>query len=502
MSLVDGVLLPRVRHAERARAVAAVPYVAILVAGAIAFLPGLGAGFVSDDFDYLWWFRSTPLSDIVALFVPSAPQGRVDPYYRPLSDLLFWVEYQVFGSHPAAYHVVALACHLAIAFLLYRLAVRLGVRTAIALAGVAAFLLSIHAHEVVFWWADDHYAFGGLAIVAAVLAYAEGWTWLSVACAVLALLTDEAGVTLLPTLAVYEALFGGPIVASAGALGRRALRLAPTVAAVVGYAGMRLAGGGFWGEAPACRNPGCLASGAVEYFDQLFVRPGRLIELLRAGTSSNRLVVGAALLGLLVVGAALLRVWRWRDWRVVAFGAGWCAISAAVLIYGLWPYVSDRFFYYPEIGLALAVAGGLEQALQGSTSAARPARAAAGVVLAVYAAWLAVGVLALWNRAEQWDAAGRTVSAIFDGTVRLEPHPPPGAVLVFEDVPDTLLPDVPPGNTGPYLLRNGLTTGLRGRYGRSDIRPIPATSPLPPGSTTVVCLDINDGAVVRAACPR
>jgi hypothetical protein len=212
--------------------------------------------------------------------------------------------------------------------------------------------------------------------------------------------------------------------------------------------------------------------------------------------------MGAVFLGLLILVAALLRVWRWRDWRVIAFGAAWCGIWTAVLIYGVWPYISDRFFYYPEMGLALVLAGVVQQALRTLPSDSRPARAATGAVLAGYAAWLAIGVPTLWHRAEQWEQAGQTVSAIFDSTVRLEPSPASGTVLVFEDVPDTLLPDIPPGNTGPYLLRNGLTTGLRERYGRSDISPIPATLTAPHSSGAVVCLDVDGDKVVRAVCPQ
>jgi len=508
VSIADGILLTRAKMADRPRLLAAFPYLAIVVAGTIAFLPGLGAGFVSDDFNYVSWIRSTTPGGVLAQFLPALAQGQLNPFYRPLNDLLFWLEYQVFGAQPVAYHLVAFLCHLGIAVLLYRLALRLGVRMEAALAGAAAFLLSIHAHEVIFWWAAGHFAFGGLAIVAAVLAYIEGWTWLSLVFTVLALLTDEAGVALLPVLAVAEGLFGRPLVPAASSrpaeIARRLPRLAPTAAALVGYFGLRVSRGGFWSESDACHDPGCQALGLVEYVDRLFLRPGRLIELLRAYTTPNRLVVGAALLVVLAGALALLRAWRWRDWRVVAFGAAWCLAFLAVFLYGLWPYISDRFFYYPEMGLALALAGAVQQALRGwtRTSATRPARLATGAVLAGYAVWLALGVPTLWHRAGQWVEAGQTVSAIFDNTTRLEPNPRPGTVLVFADVPDTLLPDVPPGNTGPYLLRNGLTTGLRERYGRSDIDPIPATSAVPRNAPAVVCLDIVGDEVERAACPR
>jgi hypothetical protein len=506
MSLADTIFLPGTRLANRAAAIKALPYAAIVVAGIITFFPGLRAGFVSDDFDNLSWIGSATFGDVLSRFVPTSAGTQLTTFYRPLSDLLLWVEYHVFGAQPVADHVVALVCHLAIAALLFRVAQALGIRLEAALAGAAAFLLTIHAHEVVFWWAAGHFAFGGLAIVAAVLAYVEGWTWLSLACTVLALLTDEAGVALLPTLVACEALFGRPLptppAGPAAALGRRLLRLAPTAAAVVAFLAVRLNGGAFWSNPDACHDPECDALGVVQYFDQLFLRPGRLIELLRAYGTPNRLVVGAVTLGLFVVVAALLRAWRWRDWRVIAFGAAWCVMFAAVFIYGLWPDMSDRFLYYPEMGLALALAGVIQQALRTLESGPRPAQVATGAVLAGYLIWLALGIPTVWHRAGQWVAAGQTVSGIFDSAVRVQPRPAPGTVLVFEDVPDTLLPDIPPGNTGPYLLRNGLSTGMRLRYGRTDVQVIAATSPVPAGAATVVCLDIEDTEVVRAACPR
>ena len=62
MSLADGIAVPSVESGERARLTAALPH----VAGTMALLPGLGAGFVSDDYSFLWLVRSTPFMSVVA----------------------------------------------------------------------------------------------------------------------------------------------------------------------------------------------------------------------------------------------------------------------------------------------------------------------------------------------------------------------------------------------------------------------------------------------------
>jgi hypothetical protein len=470
------------------------PYVAIVVAGIVAFLPGLRAGFVSDDFVYIGWAAQTSFTGALHRFVP-IPHF----WYRPLNDTIFWVEHWIFGAQPVAYHAVALICHLGISILLFRLIRTLGVGMPAALAATGAFALSIHADELVFWWAAGHYAFGGLALVAAVLAYAEGWTWLTVAFAVLAILSDEAGATVIAVLVAYEVL-----VVRGPSLVRRATRLAPVAAVTAGYLVLRLATGGFWSESQPCHAVRCDTTGALEYFDRLLLRPDRLIDFLRPydAQHQHRLAVTAALVGALLLVAAALRVWRWRDGRVIAFGLAWCGISTALLVYALYPYVSDRFLYYPTMGLAVAIGGAAQQAVDAWTESPPRWRLAAAGVLAVYAAWLAAGVVTLWQRGGEWMAAGQTVASIFDSTHQLEPVLLPGTVLVYSHVPDSRTPDIPPGNTGPYLLRNGIAPGVQTRYdGRRDVIVIEAGTPVPPRPTQVVCLDIRGADVVPVDCP-
>src|SRR5262249_52986498 len=159
---------------------------------------------------------------------------------------------------PVGYHLVMLAGHLAMAFLLYRLIRKLGVSTAAALAGTGAFVLSIHAHEIIFWSSDTHYAFAGLAVVGAILAYVEGKIWLSLLLTIIALLSDESGVTVLPILAAYEFIFRRS--SSVFQDVRQGITQLSAYAAVeVAYVLARLSGGGFKSETTACHSVRCEA---------------------------------------------------------------------------------------------------------------------------------------------------------------------------------------------------------------------------------------------------
>ncbi len=142
---------------------------ALALLGLLAFLPGIGAGFVSDSFYFLWTAHVSSFADMLGHFVPAA-----NTWYRPLTDLVFWLEYQVFGQNPVGYHLIALLFHIASAILLYFVSLRLtGNRFAALLAGLVL-LLTIHAQEVVWDVGDLHSALGGAVLLACLLAYVHG----------------------------------------------------------------------------------------------------------------------------------------------------------------------------------------------------------------------------------------------------------------------------------------------------------------------------------------
>jgi tetratricopeptide (TPR) repeat protein len=117
--------------------------VAIALCGALAYLPAYGAGFVFDDHDLVEGSRLVrgALSDLWL--------GKAGPDYWPLSYTALWVEWRLFGAHPAGYHLVAIALHVGAALLLWRVLRKLG----LPLAWVAGLLFALHpaAVESVAW---------------------------------------------------------------------------------------------------------------------------------------------------------------------------------------------------------------------------------------------------------------------------------------------------------------------------------------------------------------
>lgn len=456
---------------------------------ALVFLPHLRAGFVSDAFGFLGRARGATLGSLAALFIPSATT-----WYRPVTGLVFWIEYRLFGLDPIGYHAVALACHVASSVLIFRLSRRVARSDLGASLAAGAFLFSVHAHEVVFDIADLHNALSGVALLACVLAYARGARGVSLGLGALTMTIDETGLLALPLVGLWEAAFAvrsagrRPIIAAA-------IRLAPFAALTAGYLAFRmLVGGAIAGEGPPCRTVTCLAVAAAEYLNRLFVRPDSLLS----GIWTRRFSLAAATLVTVAVALALVRPWTWRTWRPALYGAAWVAGTTLFFILALFPYVTDRFVYVPDMGLALLLAAAAAESRRRWPAASRAARAGAALVGLAVILWIAAGASMLAHRGQLWDRAGARARSIVESTAALVPDPPPNALFVFREVPDSDTPDVPPGNTGPYLFRNGLRAALRIRYGRTDLE-VKRGPDGPPGAILLV---IDGGRVRRVAPPE
>jgi hypothetical protein len=425
-----------------------------------AFWPGLRAGFVSDAFAFLERTRSASAADVASWFVPQGSR-----FFRPLYRLALAGAQRAFGAEPLGYHALALLAHIAAAVLLSALALRLGGgRAAAAVAGFA-FLLSPHAHEVVYDVAALHHALGGALLVGAVVALAGGRPGLAVLLAAVAL-----GVNELALLALPLALLCGLSIGTGGA-DRRPGGVTAGVLALAGltaaYFAWRLlvAGASLPSEGPTCRVPRCLAVAAVEYLNRLAARPDALLAMAWTDRPAVAAAVATSALAIL----ALLGPWRWQDWRGVVFGAAWLAAGAGYAVLALWPYVADRFLHAPAAGLALLLGSAVGEALAGWPRAGRLARTGIALGVAAVALWIGLGAGMLRARGALWTAAGLEAERIVRGIVAAVPDPAPGAVLCVANLPDSHRPLVPPGNTGPYVFRNGLGAALRTRYGRSDV---------------------------------
>jgi hypothetical protein len=93
------------------------------------------AGFVWDDDGHVTRPDLRTLPGLARIwFEPGATQQ-----YYPLLHSAFWLEHRLWGDHPAPYHLLNIALHAGVGFLLYRLLRRLEVPGA--LLAAAAFTL-------------------------------------------------------------------------------------------------------------------------------------------------------------------------------------------------------------------------------------------------------------------------------------------------------------------------------------------------------------------------
>ncbi len=94
--------------------------------------------------------------------------GATQQYY-PLLHSAFWVEHRLWGDRPAPYHLLNIALHAGVGFLLYRLLRRLALPGA--LLAAAAFTLHPVAVESVAWVSEQKNTLSGALALGAALAY-------------------------------------------------------------------------------------------------------------------------------------------------------------------------------------------------------------------------------------------------------------------------------------------------------------------------------------------
>jgi hypothetical protein len=301
----------------------------------------------------------------------------------------------------------------------------------------------------------------------------------------LTLFTFEGGLLVLPLVGMYELLL------RPGGSGRFR-RIAPLSLLTVGYVVLRYAGSDVYSEAgDRCDTVRCVVAGFAEYLNRLFVRPEAAVERIW----THRIAFAGATSLILIVLASLLRPWTWRHWPRLMFAFGWLAGSVVYFLLALWPYVSDRFLYIPDMGLALCIGTVTAEVVEQWATISRRERIAAGAVAAAFVAWLLTGAAMIHGRAERWAQAAVVAQRIVDRIYDLQPAIPAGSTLCVAGVPDSLLPEIAPGNTGPYVFRNGFPSAVYHRYGRRDFA-IASNC-----KTGFVFQISDDGTVTRAALP-
>lgn len=131
-----------------------------------AYLPALRCGFIWDDDSYVT--DNPTLHDVHGL-------GQIwlsrtaTPQYYPLVFTSFWIEHQLWGLHPAGYHLINILLHAASVILLWRVLNRLAIPGALA----AALVFAVHPVHVesVAWITERKNVLSGFFFLASIWFY-------------------------------------------------------------------------------------------------------------------------------------------------------------------------------------------------------------------------------------------------------------------------------------------------------------------------------------------
>jgi hypothetical protein len=148
------------------------PRVVLLVFGllaAIAYAPVFDCGFIWDDDDYV---TQNPVLRTWGGLASIWLQPRSLPQYYPLVHSTFWLEYRLWGLHPAGYHVVNVLLHTLAAFQLWRFCGQLGVRFGL-VAAVWFLVHPVHVESVA--WVTERK--NVLSLLLALLAARQWLVW-------------------------------------------------------------------------------------------------------------------------------------------------------------------------------------------------------------------------------------------------------------------------------------------------------------------------------------
>jgi protein O-mannosyl-transferase len=351
----------------------------VVIATTIAFLPALGAQFVTwDDPDYvaknaLLQGGADGLAAIWNPFRPGLPQ------YYPLVFTSYWAEYRMWGLAPAGYHITNVLLHLANTILVLLVVRRLGASEWVALVATGLFALHPVQVESVVWVTERKNTLSLLLYLSAVLLYLRHrrtGSWAAYGGALLAfvaaLLSKTQTLTLPLTIVITEWVLQRsrrlPRLAVAAVLLRVApmLALAAASSMITTMVERRVAPP--WAQLPDLWQRLLIAPSTVCFYVGTFLAPYALAPIYpRAAATPSNLTWWAGLVTI-AAGAVVLARRRGRTQPLLLWGAAVFAVSLLpvtgiiTFTYQHYAYVADRFLYVASIGAAVAIAVLLDQA--------------------------------------------------------------------------------------------------------------------------------------------
>jgi len=356
--------------------------VGVCTLAVLVHLNTLANGFTLDDQPIILWNDQVHgirriLDAVTGPYWPNSPDHL--GLYRPVTLLTFAVDWDLWGGRPFGFHLVNVLLHAGVTALVFRLLGGIGAGLIGAVVGAAIFAVHpVHVEAVanVVGRAELLAAGGFLAACLVHLRGSRGWG--AAACVgglyLLSMGSKEIGITLPAVLLLLHfARAGSAAAALESARGHWRSGVA-LVAALVVYFALRAANIGaaigdspapwFWGEPPATRV--WTAIRIWPEYVRLLLFPLELLPdygpsvILPEPAWSRPLV----LLGFLTGGVALaVGLLCWRRARLVSIGLLWFAITVfpvSGLAFPTGILLAERTLYLPSIGLALALAGGID----------------------------------------------------------------------------------------------------------------------------------------------
>ena len=229
---------------------------AILVISGLAFANALDGQFVYDDrLQILKNPTLNSLSNIPKMFTQGVWQflnvsdvSAPGPYYRPIFNIVLIINRHLFGLEVTGWHLVSIALHLCVVFLVYRLARKWGLTFEVAAASALLFGLHPVHSESVAWVSAIPDPLAAVFILSSLLLYERYYysagirkpvdRYASVVLALLAMASKEVAV-IYPVFLVAREMLGRPRENYSELATRLLKRTAPFFGAVVVYLLMR-----------------------------------------------------------------------------------------------------------------------------------------------------------------------------------------------------------------------------------------------------------------------
>ena len=378
----------------------------------LTYLPGLGRGFIKDDFAWIASNQVASAGELAGLFTSTAD------FYRPVVRLTFAVDWWLFGIEPLAYGLTNLAILAAGALALRALALALGMPRGAALLAAGLWAFNFHGVDMSLLWISGRTSL--LATLFALLAarsFVVGRPRAAAGWALLAMLSKEDAVLLPFVLLAWGGLWaarasGAGAAASPRFQLARALRSSwPLFASLAVYLAARTAAGAMTPlDAPAAYrfvlSPGPVILNALSYLDRGATLAASFVLLLSAAAW--------------MVPRPSAEQRRW-----VLLGLVWMLGGYALAV--LLPVRSSLYAVGPAAGASLAGAALVAALWDGGGRAARCRAVLAGAFA------LAIAVPIHWARLDEWVDSARLSTRVLDRLAPVVATLPPEGVIRLDD---------------------------------------------------------------------